>query len=253
MRQRRERLHEPFLRGRRGAQIRGEGVRRVASGGRANVFVYRERSQTIPAVVSATFPVVPLSPIPGMHFTRLSRVALLLPLCLPLFACGREDAGAKVARQMTAQQRRLNNRARAIGGIGAGSRAVSEQMDTAVHLPFARIAGYVVRGTDEFSFKACGSNRVHYVRLSPMAAAKVIQQYRFRSPQPLPPVYFTFKARIVDDTVRIGEHEYRSVVEVLEMTNGRDETPDCAKPGYGSFVASTAAARTTRSSGGDVP
>jgi hypothetical protein len=102
--------------------------------------------------------------------------------------------------------------------------------------PFERMAGYVVRGTDESSFRRCGSKRIHYIRAFGEAAAHLSQRYRFNVSAPLAPVYFVFRARVLDDTVSIGDHTYTSVVEVRSVYPEEQGTPECAAPMRGSMI-----------------
>jgi hypothetical protein len=104
--------------------------------------------------------------------------------------------------------------------------------------PFVRIAGYVVRGTDEASFRPCGSTQVSFIRGSPVAAPRLVQRYRFRAPVPLHPVYFVVRARIREDTLTVGKNVYTSVMEVDEVyPEDPAATPDCPAPRRGSMIA----------------
>jgi hypothetical protein len=131
------------------------------------------------------------------------------------------------------------------GGKGGGeklqgiNRAVGEALSRKNEAPFEEMHGYVVRGTDESSFRRCGSSRVYYTRLAPPAAAQVAQRYRFRANALLSPVYFAVMGRLVDDTVTVGEHTYTAVIEISDILGDKSEgTPDCAPPPRGSMVAS---------------
>jgi hypothetical protein len=119
------------------------------------------------------------------------------------------------------------------------NRAGGEALSRKNEAPFEEIRGYVVRGTDESSFRRCGSSRVYYTRLAPPAAAQVAQRYRFRANALLSPVYFAVMGRLVDDTVTVGEHTYTAVIEISDILADKSEgTPDCAPPPRGSMIAS---------------
>lgn len=100
------------------------------------------------------------------------------------------------------------------------------------------MAGYVVRGSDESSFRRCGSDRTHYIRVGGEAMTTVIQRYRFRAPVPLSPVYFVFNARVLEDTVVVGDHTYTSVVQVWKVFPEQPGAePECPAPMRGSMIA----------------
>jgi hypothetical protein len=121
------------------------------------------------------------------------------------------------------------------GRVTAGERG-AERL-TKADVPFVRMSGYVVRGSDESSFVKCGDPVVHYTRMSAGAVGVLVQRYRFKAPRPLSPVYFTVNARIIDDTVTVGENSYTSVVEIERVyPEVPDERPDCAAPTRGSLV-----------------
>jgi hypothetical protein len=140
-----------------------------------------------------------------------------------------------VAAEMSDREKSLASRAAQIGGrVTVGERA--ERLAKA-EIPFVRMAGYVVRGSDESSFVKCGDPGVHYTRMSQMAVSNVVQRYRFRAPRPLSPVYFEIKGRILDDTIKVGDHAYTSVVEIESVyPDNPDARPACAAPPRGSLV-----------------
>ncbi|MBL8980805.1 MAG: hypothetical protein JNL26_01395 [Gemmatimonadetes bacterium] len=119
------------------------------------------------------------------------------------------------------------------------NRSFGEALSRKNEEPFVEMRGYIVRGTDESSFRRCGSSRVYYTRLAPPAAAQVAQRYRFRAASLLSPVYFAVMGRLVDDTVTVGSHTYTAVIEISDILAEKSEgTPDCAPPPRGSMVAS---------------
>lgn len=100
------------------------------------------------------------------------------------------------------------------------------------------MAGYVVRGTDESSFRRCGSTRTHYIRATGESAVHLSTRYRFKAPGPLSPVYFVFRARVLEDTVVVGDYTYTSVLEVRSVfTDERSGAPECPAPMRGSMIA----------------
>lgn len=104
--------------------------------------------------------------------------------------------------------------------------------------PFERMAGYVVRGTDESSFRRCGSNRTHFIRVTADSWPAILQRYRFRAPVPLSPVYYVFHARVIEDTVVVGDYTYTSSVEVRRVFPEQpDSQPECPAPMRGSMIA----------------
>jgi hypothetical protein len=162
-------------------------------------------------------------------------VALGGLLAIGLAAC-REDSARKAQVKMRADVRgqiaRPTQRVQAGGGPAAG-RARNDSGPA-----FARVAGYVVRGSDESSFRACGSTQTHYLRPLGEAAIHVTQRYRFRASMPLAPVYFVFNARVLEDTVNVGDFTYTSVIEVRRvMPEQTGEQPDCPAPMRGSMIA----------------
>lgn len=181
-----------------------------------------------------------------------TRLLFVLGLLL-LGACNTEEyerqrAAAVAARDARPKAAPLSKReqrsaqiAAAVGGGGSNlqimTRGAASQLARS-ELPFTRIPGYVVRGTDESSFKACGVAGVHFLRLGPNAAAQLVQRYRFRATKPFSPVYFVLLARILKDTVTVGENVYDSVIEVDEVVPEVDgEQPDCPAPRRGSLIA----------------
>lgn len=125
-----------------------------------------------------------------------------------------------------------------LGGTAAGGAGRSRAARPDSGPPFERMAGYVVRGTDESSFRRCGSKQVQYIRAVGEAAVHVSTRYRFRAPTPLAPVYFVFRARVVGDTVVVGDYTYTSVLEVRSVyPENPGEKPDCPAPMRGSMVA----------------
>ncbi|MGQ0649166.1 MAG: hypothetical protein ACT4P7_16545 [Gemmatimonadaceae bacterium] len=149
------------------------------------------------------------------------------------------SAAANAAARGTGREQRSAATARSLGsGVTAGERGAGTRLSAAGD-PFVRMAGYVVRGTDESSFRACGSPNVHFIRPGQLAVGEFVQRYRFRAPKPLTPVYFVFKARVVQDTMRVGDNLYDSVVEVSDvMPEVAGERPECARPRIGSMVES---------------
>lgn len=103
-------------------------------------------------------------------------------------------------------------------------------------VPFVETHGYLVRGTDELSFRVCGSPRVHFARMGPGAGNRIMQRYRFESSGLLSPVYFAVKGRIVADTVTVGRHTYHSVIQIVDVLPVSSERR-CAAPLPGSLIA----------------
>ena len=184
------------------------------------------------------------------------RVLLLLALVLgPAVAGGcsteeyeRQRDAARRARDAappkevpTAREKASARRAASVAGGGGGVLGAGERGAAAPFAksdePFVRIAGWVVRGTDEASFRPCGSGRVSFIRGSQVAAPRLVQRYRFRAPAPLHPVYFEVKGRIRDDTIAVGSHVYTSVIEIAELVpEVPDAVPACPAPRRGSLI-----------------
>ena len=160
---------------------------------------------------------------------RVARLALLMSI----FGCSGEQTPAP---------KRADGGATGAAGTAArpaGTSATKQNRARTDSGPaFERMAGYVVRGSDESSFRRCGSDRTHYIRVSGAAATNVIQRYRFRAPVPLAPVYFVFNARVIEDTVVIGDYKYTSVVEVRRVFPEQPAVePECPAPMRGSMIA----------------
>lgn len=147
----------------------------------------------------------------------------------------RESRAGKAVERMKQKENRSSDRAKSV--LGQINRSVGERLE-AEQVPFVEIQGYVVRGTDESSFRRCGGSRVYYTRMSPPAAAQIAQRYRFRAPSLLYPVYFVVMGRVVDDSVTVGTNHYDAVIEISEVLAERSEQPpECAPPRAGSLVA----------------
>ncbi|MBC7896037.1 MAG: hypothetical protein H7066_11540 [Cytophagaceae bacterium] len=146
-----------------------------------------------------------------------------------------EKAAQNQAARGSRREQSLAKAAAAVGSkVTTGERA--ERLAKA-DVPFTRMSGYVVRGTDESSFVKCGDSGVHYTRMSAGAVGLLVQRYRFKAPRPLSPVYFTISGRILDDTISVGTHEYISVVEIERVyPEVLDERPACAAPTRGSLI-----------------
>lgn len=132
--------------------------------------------------------------------------------------------------------------AAARAAIASVDSAAPEQPDTMSALDSARAAppqrmtGYLVRGTDESSFRVCGSGRVHFLPASSAAAVVLMQEYRFRATGLLRPVYFVIKGRVLPDTTVAGVNRYTSVLQVTEFLGGKSDTPECPPPRQGSLI-----------------
>lgn len=184
---------------------------------------------------------------------RLRTVALLLLVLVPLAACmsdeeykartqAESDRKVAIAQKRAGtktpsskREQRADMQAQQVGGR-SGLREGASRL-TKDEAPFVRMSGYVVRGTDESSFVKCGDSHVHYTRMSAEAVGHIVQRYRFRASMPLSPVYFTVNARIIEDTVNVGDHRYDSVVEIQRVYPERpDEKPACSAPSRGSLI-----------------
>lgn len=164
--------------------------------------------------------------------------ALLLGVVLTVTTC--KDA-EDVRKAQAAERNKLRARLAKTGtqpAIPAGDPAPSRSTRTDSGPPFERLAGYVVRGTDESSFRRCGSKQTQYIRASGEAAVHVATRYRFKAPTPLSPVYFVFRARVVADTVTVGDYTYTSVLDVRSVyPENEGGKPDCPAPMRGSMIA----------------
>jgi hypothetical protein len=177
---------------------------------------------------------------------NLRQWATLLVLgsgCVDYERAKRSEAETRAQRDARAIARKQSGeKAPAKGGgdkLQGINRATGEALSRKNEEPFVEMRGYIVRGTDESSFRRCGSSRVYYTRLAPPAAAQVAQRYRFRAAALLSPVYFAVMGRVVDDTVTVGEHTYTAVIEISDILGDKSEgTPECAPPPRGSMVAS---------------
>lgn len=173
---------------------------------------------------------------PARPFTILA----LLVVSLVSTACGNTESetnlpAAQAAPAQSAPSLAGGQVAPTTGNLfnRAGGQALSKS-----EAPFVPMSGYFVRGSDEASFLTCGTRRVHLARMSAGAAARMVQSYRFRAPRLLAPVYFEVRARVVEDTVTVGEHTYRSVIEIQDADVKEALEPQCAAPPSGSLVAS---------------
>lgn len=184
-------------------------------------------------------------------------LARLLVTALAFSACGGGDQlsrdaekyrreserAAKMAAspsKLTEREQYLSDRAKQIGGaVGAGERGAGGRF-AKVDAAFGKVSGYVVRGTDESSFKPCGSDRVYYTRIGPGVISELVQRYRFKSPTVLTPVYFELFARFIEDTVTLGDHVYTAVAEInYVFPEVPGSAPACPRPRRGSLISAT--------------
>ena len=161
---------------------------------------------------------------------RVAQVALLITIA----GCAKDQNSApKGADSGTA----VNAAAKATRPAGAQA-PKQKRARTDSGPSFERMAGYVVRGTDESSFRRCGSDRTHFIRVTADSWPAVLQRYRFRAPVPLSPVYFVFYARVIEDTVTVGDYTYTSSVEVRRVFPEQpDSQPECPAPMRGSMIS----------------
>jgi hypothetical protein len=172
-----------------------------------------------------------------MNRITLIRFGLAFTASLTLVACRDAQDARKAQAAATAELRKQLAKG-ATGANPAGGAGQQRLARPDSGPPFERIAGWVVRGTDESSFRRCGSKRTQYIRAVGEAAVHVSTRYRFKAPTPLAPVYFVFRARIVDDTVVVGDYTYTSVLEVRSVfPENPDEKSDCPAPMRGSMIA----------------
>ena len=187
-------------------------------------------------------------------------LAQVLSTALALSACGGGDQlardaeryrreserAAKIAStvKLSPREKWADTRAKEIGGAGGtGERGAASRLAKR-DLPFEKVWGYVVRGTDESSFKPCGSDRVYYTRVGPGVIGELVQRYRFKSPTVLTPVYFELMARLVEDTVVLGDHVYTAVAEINHVfPEVPGLQPACPRPRRGSLIGAAALAR----------
>jgi hypothetical protein len=172
-----------------------------------------------------------------MNRLPLIRLGFALMAAFLLTAC-RDAQDARKAQAAAKSDLRDRLAKRGPGGAAAGGAAKSRSARPDSGPPFERVVGYVVRGTDESSFRRCGSTRTQYIRAVGEAASQVNTRYRFKASTPLAPVYFVFRARVVDDTVVVGDHTYTSVLEVRSVyPENPGEKAECPAPMRGSMIA----------------
>lgn len=172
-----------------------------------------------------------------MNRLSLIRFGLVMTAALTVTAC-RDAQDARKARAVAKADLRNRLAKGGPGGDPVGGAAKSRTARPDSGPPFERMAGYVVRGTDESSFRRCGSKQTNYIRAVGEAAVHVTTRYRFKAPTPLAPVYFVFQARVVDDTVKVGDYTYTSVLEVRSVyPEDPGGKPDCPAPMRGSMIA----------------
>lgn len=181
--------------------------------------------------------------ITALTLSQLTALLVLGSGCVDYERAKQTEAEVRARRDANTIERKRAGGQGARKGSGEKlvgiNRASGEALSRKNEAPFEEMRGYIVRGTDESSFRRCGSSRVYYTRLAPPAAAQVAQRYRFRAASLLSPVYFAVMGRLVDDTVTVGEHTYTAVIEISDILGDKSEgTPDCAPPPRGSMVAS---------------
>lgn len=150
----------------------------------------------------------------------------------------KKERAAVMQERQAARATQKRGSGKAATQLLRGVNRAAGEATTKTEAPFVELHGYIVRGTDESSFRRCGSSRVYYTRLAPPAAAQVVQRYRFRAAALFSPVYFAVMGRMVDDTVTVGEHTYTAVVEISDILADKSEgAPECAPPPRGSMIA----------------
>lgn len=165
-----------------------------------------------------------------MNTYRALRPLLFLAIGSPL-ACG-DMRGA--ATQSNAAKARAA--IASVDSAGAREPDALSAMDSARAAPPRRITGYLVRGTDESSFRVCGTGKVHFLPASSASAVVLLQEYRFRATGLLRPIYFVIKGRVLPDTVIAGANRYTSVLQVTEFLGGKNDTPECPPPRPGTLI-----------------
>jgi hypothetical protein len=120
--------------------------------------------------------------------------------------------------------------------VAALAAAVAETVATAkAQGPLLETQGYIVKGTDELSYKPCGSSKVYFVKARGEPAVKVAQTYRFSAASPLSPVYYELRAHLYDDTASLGDTRYTSIADVRTVVQHPGK-PACPPPLRGSFI-----------------
>lgn len=147
------------------------------------------------------------------------------------------EAKASEQPKENAREKRLNSASSQIGGKASMGERASGRLAT-VDVPFTKMSGWIVRGTDESSFVKCGGARdVYFTRIAAEVVGQVVQRYRFKAPSPFVPVYYEFDGRLLDDTVEVGTNRYTRVVEISRLyPEAPEKRPACTAPRRGSLV-----------------
>ncbi len=171
---------------------------------------------------------------------RFSIVATFVGLALT--ACAGPDSGGALPGSMSGSPFALTADSSAGDSTVDSTRlrdSLAAVRANAAKLPtFRTIRGHIVRGTDEFSFRPCGSRQVSMVAPRGATRAQITQRYRFSAPTPLTPIFFELSAVIVDSTVTVADYTYQRVLIVDRVLDATQAPPGCPRPSRGSFIES---------------
>ncbi len=111
----------------------------------------------------------------------------------------------------------------AAGAMGAGMRPGNMAgLETAT--------GYIMKGTDMLVFWPCGKTGYYFMIPSPIANARIAQDYKFSTKRPYATMYAELKLRYVDDTVTRGNRHYERYAQVMEYTQRSRREATCRAP-----------------------
>jgi hypothetical protein len=104
-------------------------------------------------------------------------------------------------------------------------------------LSYQTVRGYVVQGSDESSFRPCGSSKVYFIHGPAEPKFVLTQRYRYLAFAPLVPIYFELSAAYTDSTINIGPNTYTAIAFVKSVGDGDKPPANCPRPGRGSMIA----------------
>lgn len=113
------------------------------------------------------------------------------------------------------------------GAMGAGAAGMMRPGDPSA---FETATGYIMKGTDMLVFWPCGKEGYYFIVPSPLANARIAQDYKFSTKRPYATMYAELKLRYVDDTISRGHLRFDRYAQVLEYTQRSRREATCKAP-----------------------
>lgn len=91
-------------------------------------------------------------------------------------------------------------------------------------------SGYIMKGTDMLIFWPCGKSGYYFIVPSPIANARIAQDYKFATKRPYATMYAELKLRYVEDSITRGNRHYARYAQVMEYTQRSRRDAACRAP-----------------------